>query len=189
MIFSRTREMFALLALSLFLLGCAKPEPEVFAPEPLGDFKLGFAVVVAKNAQKGPLSRDATTEELETALKSEVERVFGVFDGPRLYHISLSVNAYVLAVPGIPIIASPKSALVVTLNVWDDQKQAKVTEEFKRFTVLESFSAKSIFGSGLTQSKEQQLEGLSRAAVQQVYEWLRENEGLFQNTPEDTGKP
>jgi len=186
MTLTRTRDLIVLLAVSLLLLGCAKPEPEVFAPPPLGDFKLGFAVVVAQNAQKGPLSRSATKEELEAALKKEVTKVFGVFHGPRFYNIALAVNAYVLAVPGIPIVASPKSALVVSLNVWDDAKQTKVMKEFKRFTVLEKISTKSLFGSGLTQTKEQQLEGLSRSAVKQVYDWMRENEQLFQNTPEGT---
>lgn len=161
------------------LVACETPETVTQAVEPLGDFKLGFTVVVAKNAEKGPFSRDATTEELEAALKPEIERVFGVYQGERTYHIGLSVDAYALAVPGIPIVASPKSALVVTLNVWDDQKQSKVTEEHKRFTVLEAITPKTLFGSGLTQTKEEQLAALSRLAVQQMHEWLRENEAVF----------
>ncbi len=177
---------FAFGLVAFTLVACAETGPVDKKPEPLGDFKLGYSIVVAKNAEKGPFSRDATAEELEASLKAEVERVFGVYDGPRLYHIAIAVDAYVLAVPGVPIVASPKSAFVVSLNVWDDARQVKVTEEHKQFTVLEAFTAKSIFGSGLTQSREEQMAGLSRSTVKQIHIWLRENEAVFQSQPTET---
>lgn len=156
------------------------------APEPLGDFKLGYAVVVADNVEKGPFSRDATPDELEAAIKPVLESRLGAYQGNRFYHVSVTVEAYALAVPGIPIIASPKSALVISVNVWDDAEKKIITEERHRITILEAISAKSLFGSGLTQSKEEQLAGLSHLAVNEVVKWLKENEALFHRYDEES---
>jgi len=173
--------LFGVLALSLAACAAA-PKPEVVvAPAPMGDFKLGFAVAVADKVQKGPLSREVTQNVLVNAMKSELDRVFSPFEGSKFYNLGVSVDAYVLAVPGLPIVASPSSALVVTLSVWDDAKQKMILAEPKQFTVLEKLSGKSIFGSGLTQTKEQQLASLIHSAVKQIEAYLRENESLFQN--------
>lgn len=162
-------------------LGDGKPESK---PDPIGDFQLGYAIVVAQNATKGPLSREIEPEAIKTALTSELERVFRPYDGDRLYHVAIGVDAYVLALPGVPLVASPKSALILTVNIWDDAQQAKIIEENKQFTILESFSGKSIIGSGLTQTKEEQLANLARSAAVQIERWMRLNKEAF-NPPED----
>lgn len=168
--------LFAFMA--FVLVACEKtPKEEHF--EPLGDFKLGYAVVVTTSTQVGPMSRKLPNEDFEASLTNELKRVFGGFEGSRYYHISLSVDGYVLAQPGIPLVLSPKSALIVTLNVWDDAKQALILEKPKQFTVLEKFSSKSILGTGYTMSAEEQLAGLTKSAVKQVYDYLKENEHLF----------
>jgi hypothetical protein len=169
------------IAMAVVLVSCGDvPSPGAAAVEPLGDFKLGFAIAIAKNAEQGPMSRDATTEELETALISEIKRVFGVYKGDKFYNVVVSVDAYVLALPGIPLVFSPKSALVVSLNVWDDQKGERITEEHKRFTILEKITGGSLLlGSGLTQSREEQLAALVQTAVFEIHKWLRENEHVF----------
>ncbi len=169
--------LFGLLA--FLLVSCAEGEAPTTPVEPLGDFKLGFVVVVAKNAQMGPLSRPASTEEWEAAFKSALTKNFSGYQGDRFYHISVSVDGYVLAVPGVPIIASPKSGIVVSLNVWDDKRQVRILEENKRFTVLEAISGKSILGSGLTQSREEQIASLTRSAVNQVHQYLKANKDAF----------
>jgi len=169
-------------ALVLVLAACVKPEPQVDRkPDPIGDFKLGYAIVVAKDAQRGPLSRKASEQELVNAIQTELKRVFGRYEGKRYYHISVTVDAYVLAMPGIPIVASPKSALIFTVRIWDDAKQKQLFDKPKQFTIIEKISGKSLFGSGLTQTKEEQLAGLTRSAVKQIEKWMRENESLFQD--------
>jgi hypothetical protein len=166
---------------ALLLASCAETtDVETGPPEPLGDFKLGFATVFADNAEKGPLSREATSDELEIGLKAEMDRVFGAYSGSKFYNLAVSVDTYILAVPGIPLVASPKSALIVSLNVWDDAKNARISEEHKQFTVLEKITGGSLLlGSGLTQSKEEQLIGLQKSAVKQILAWLQENDHLF----------
>jgi hypothetical protein len=162
----------------LALAACTQTETANKAPDPLGDFKLGYAIVVAKNAQKGPLSRSIDPAEIKAALQPKLEKSLSVYQGSRLYHVAVAVDAYILAVPGIPLVASPKSALIISVDVWDDQKQAKVMER-KQITVMEKISGKSFFGSGLTQNKQQQLDSLTTSAVKQVEIWLRKNEALF----------
>jgi len=172
---------FALLAAVAVLLSACETPVDVTsaaAREPLGDFKLGFAVAYADNAEKGPLSRDASEEEWETAIKAELQRVFGGYEGTRYYHLSLTVNGYVLAQPGIPVVASPKSALIVSLFVWDDKTQTKLVED-EQFTITENLTGRSILGSGLTKSREEQLDELTKLAVGKVYDYLRENKQLF----------
>ena len=174
------RVWLALAALAL-LAACTDTAGPVSrsAPEPLGDFKLGYAVVVAKNAQKGPLSREATPEEWVALIKPKLERMYRPLQGDRFYHISVSVDGYVLAVPGVPVIASPKSMLVVSLNVWDDERGKLVLEPNKRFTIIEAISGKSILGSGLTRTKEEQMQVLVDQALKRIDAYLRENADAF----------
>jgi len=171
--------LFAIVALALGACAAPTTKEALAKPDPLGDFKLGYAIVVSKNAKKGPFSREMPKAEVGAALKSELEKVFGAYEGKSFYHIGVSVDAYILAMPGIPLVASPKSALIVTVNVWDDAKQAKILEENKQFTILEPLSSRSIFGSGYTQTKEEQLAGLTKATVKQIQRWMRENEAAF----------
>ena len=93
-----------------------------------------------------------------------------------------------LAVPGVPILASPKSALILNVTAWDDAAGKKLNAEPHLVTVVESISGATFLGSGLTQSKEVQLQNLSRNAAKQIENWLvRQNQklGWF----EDDGVP
>lgn len=162
------------LALSLgfaLLAGCATndlAEP----PVNLGEFGLGLNVIVADNMQKVPISRPATVEEWETAMKKAVDDRFGRYDGNRLYNLGISVDGFALAPPGIPVVVSPKSVLVVTANIWDDAKALKLNPEGKQFTVFEGLSGDTVIGSGLTKTREQQMAALSYNAVKAVEGWL-----------------
>lgn len=151
-------------------------------PKDFGDFRLGYNIVVAKNARPVGPSRKATPEEWEAALKAAIAERLGRYQGDKLYHIGIGVDGYALAVPGIPLVLSPKSALVVTVNVWDDAAQRTVNAEGKQFTVFERLSGETVIGSGLTQSREQQMQNLARNAARLINEWLVTNKDWF--TPE-----
>ncbi len=148
-------------------------------PVPLGEFALGLNIVVADNAQKVPISRDASEEEWETVMKAAVADRFGRYEGTKLYNIGISVDGYALAPPGIPVVAAPKSVLVITANVWDDAAQLKLNEEGKQITVFESLSGETVIGTGLTRTKKQQMEALSYNAVKRVEEWFLQNPEWF----------
>lgn len=149
------------------------------ATKPIGDFKLGILVVYADKVKKGPMSRDATPDQLKVALESEMRRRFGSLTGSKFFNISLAVDVYALAQTGVPILLTPKSALAVTMNVWDDSKQTMITEDDKQFTILERISPRSFVGSGLSMTADEQLRELVIMTVDQIEAYLRENEALF----------
>lgn len=141
----------------------------------MGDFRLGHNVVVADNAQIGPLSRVATEEELETALATEIDNRLGHYEGERLYHLGVAINAYVLALPGVPLVVKPKSILVISVSLWDNETQQKLNAEPRQFTVFEGLSAETFISSGLTQNKQTQLENLTRNAARKIQDWILEH--------------
>ena len=180
--------IIALLSLLTGLVACTNPNDLDKPPPPLGDFKLGHNIAVAPNITKGPLSRDASKDEWIAALTKAVDERFSRYDGDKLYHLAFSIEGYVLAMPGVPIIASPSSALILDVTVWDDAAGAKLNEKPKQITIIESFSGATIIGSGLTQSKEQQMTNLTRNAAKQIQNWLmrqKREEDWFGGTQAD----
>lgn len=160
------------------LAACGRSDLED-PPVPLGDFRLGLNIVVADNMQKVPISRDATVEEWEAALQKAVQDRFGRYEGTKFYNIGVNVDGYALAPPGIPLVISPKSALVVTANIFDDAAGVRLNTEGKQITAFESLTGQTVIGSGLTQSKAQQMANLSYSAVKKIEEWLLENPEWF----------
>ncbi len=180
--------VFAFLMVGLVLAACTNPDDLDKGRVYLGNFSLGHNVVVAPNLTKGPASRDASKEEWIESMKLAIDERFGPQEGDKLYHLGISVEGYVLAVTGVPIVAAPKSALILRVTVWDDAAGKKLNEEPEQITVIESFSTNTVLGSGLTQSKELQMTNLSRNAAKLIQNWLvRENaqKGWF----EADGKP
>lgn len=180
--------LFALLAGLALLTACTAPTPED-PLEDLGAFQLGHNIVVAPKMQKGPVSRDATQEEWVEVLTGAVGDRFGRYEGGQLYHFGMSVEGFMLAPPGIPVVYNPKSVLIVNLTVWDDAAGKKLNEKPKQFTVFETPSGGSVLvGSGYERSKEEQMQGLARNAVDAIEAWLvemREEEGWFAPRAED----
>ena len=80
--------------------------------------------------------------------------------------------------------ASPKSVVVITANIWDDAARKKLNEEGKQFTVFEGLSGDTLVGSGLTKSKQQQMDTLAFNAVKRVEDWLLEHPEWYGMTPE-----
>jgi hypothetical protein len=177
------RRLFALAALAL-LAACAngrdlgEPRPE------LANFRLSHNIVIDNQAQQGPLSRAAPEGAWQRAIQAEVARRLGRYEGDRLYHIAVHVDAYILAVPGVPLVASPRSALIVGVHVWDDELGRPLNDERRQLTILESLSGESVVGSGLTQSAEQQMQNLARNAALAIENWLVQNPQWFPPQPD-----
>ncbi|WP_205859865.1 hypothetical protein [Cochlodiniinecator piscidefendens] len=148
-------------------------------PVPLGDFLLGHNIVLAENAQMAPISRRAEPEEWVEALMLAMDERFGRYDGDHYYNIGISVDGFALAPPGLPVIASPKSVLIITVTVWDDETQEKLNEEVKQLTVFETLDGNSIIGTGLTKSREEQLQTLAQNAAFAIQNWMVENPQWF----------
>lgn len=172
---------------ALILSACASGRELRDERGELGDFFLAHAIVVAENATVGPASRRAEPEAWEKVLTEEMRRRFARYDGDTLYHLGVSVDGYVLAVPGIPIVAAPKSVLILGVTLWDDAAGRKVNDTPHRITVLESLSGETVVSSGLTQSAEQQMQNLAQNAVLSIENWLASNPDWFPPKPEAPG--
>jgi hypothetical protein len=185
------RLVAALLSMVL-LVSCAKNDLDDPKAD-LGDFKLGLNIVVADNMKKVPISRNATVEEWEAAMVKAIDDRFGRYDetGTKFYNFAVAVDGYALAPPGIPIVAAPKSILVISVSIFDDAAGTLVNPEDRgrQFTIFEQSSAKTLVGSGLTQTREEQIANLSAAAATQIEYWMRENREWFGLEPKRKASP
>lgn len=169
----------ACLILALALAACGASNDLTSPPEPFGDFRLGYAIVVDKNAKPAGPSRKAEPGEWKAELEKALRGRFDRYQGDKLYHLGVGVKAYALAVPGIPIVLSPKSVVVVTVDVWDDTAKRTINPESREFIVFEGLSGSTVIGSGLTKSKEQQMQTLSGNVARRINDWLIDNKAWF----------
>ncbi len=181
-------------ALLLVLAACGGSADLDEAPVPLGDFNLVHNIVVAPKAQRGPLSRKASEEQLVETMKSAIAERFDRYDGNRRYHFGISVEGYVLAVPGVPVVLAPKSIMIINLTVWDDAAGKKLNDQPEQITVAETFGTGAVVGSGYTLTAQQQLEQLSENAAKAVERYLvkqQAEQGWFKSSaaPEGTAAP
>ncbi|MEM8849384.1 MAG: hypothetical protein AAGE03_05045 [Pseudomonadota bacterium] len=159
------------------LSACSASDPLEDVAEPLGDFRLGLTIVVPDNVRKVPPSRDASQDELKTTLESEIDRRFRRYDGPRVYHIAVALDGYSLAPPGIPVVLTPRSIMVITANIWTADPQEKILgpEQIVTFEGAETL----LLGSGLVKTAEEQLATLSRNTASKIENWMRANGSAF----------
>lgn len=176
------------LAFAVTLSACSVPDPETEERVNLGNFSLGHNVAVTKNAKKVGPSRSASAEEWEAAIEAAVGKRFSRYEGEKLYHIALNLDAYALALPGIPIVLSPKSILSAKLTVWDDAAGKKLNEKTRQITVFEHVDGETIIGSGLTQSREEQMFNLAAQLAKAVQRYMLANGEWFGVTPTDEAK-
>ena len=180
----RAARAFAGLFGLMLLTACGLPDPSTQALVPMGDFALGTNAVVTVDPKKGPLSRTVDVEEFKAILEDEMDRRFRRYEGDKVFHMGTAIEGYVVAAPGIPLVLSPKSILIVRFTLYADElgpdgKPVKLNPETKLVTVFESFGAGAIVGSGYTQSPEEQMRMLSRNAARAIQRYMLENPEWF----------
>jgi len=155
-------------------------------PNAIGFFRLGHNVAVVNEPVQGPFSRTVTDQQWQDAMTTAVGDRFDEarFFGDKYYHIGVAVEAYVLAQPGIPLIYSPRSVLIFSVNFFDDSTQTKLNAEPIQITVFEPCCSIPLVGTGFTRSAEAQMEGLSFNAARAIERTMRENANWFGGTPE-----
>ncbi|MGB5560401.1 MAG: hypothetical protein WBN04_20600 [Paracoccaceae bacterium] len=182
---SRIRNLLLGLTGLAALAACSLPadvnEPQV----PMGDFRLGHNVVVVDEPTIGPFSRTATDEEWTDELTAAINKRFGGYEGEKFYNLGIKVEAYALAMPGVPLVFKPRSVLVVNVLVWDDATQTRLNPEVKQLTIFEGISGETIISSGLTQNKKKQMVKLSNNAAKAIQDYLLENPEWFGLPPLD----
>lgn len=157
------------------LAGCSLPA-DIDAPlVNMGDFRFGHNIVVVNEPEIGPFSRTQTDEAWKEALTTAMDLRFGEYEGDKFYHIGINMDAYVLALPGVPLVFQPKSVLVITVNMWDDTAGEKVNEEAEALTIFEGISGETLISSGLTQDKEKQMTKLANNAAKAIQDWILEH--------------
>jgi hypothetical protein len=175
----------ALIGAVCVLAACAAQDPLEEELPDMGDFRLSHNIVVAENMQQVPPSRNATPEEWQTIMTAEIDRRFGGYEGDKLYHIGINVDGYALAPPGIPIVLNPRSVLVLSVNVWDDALGEKLHEEAEPIVIFEGASPETfLLGSGLTRTREEQMQILARNAARRIQLWMLQNPDWFNIDPD-----
>lgn len=171
------------------LVSCTAPSGPVDDPKrDLGDFVLGHNIVVAPQFQRGPLSRPGDKDAFIASMKNAIDARFGRYEGDRTVHFGVNISGYVLAQNGVPLVLSPKSALIITVTAWDDRAGGKFNDEAREFIVLESYTA-PIISSGLTMSAEEQMANLTYNAAKQMEDWMHDNRAcLVDDVPADVAK-
>jgi hypothetical protein len=167
------RVVCAVFALSA-LFGCDANDAGR-APVPMGNFNMGLNIVVPETAKTIPISRQATPDEWKTVMTQAMQDRFGSYTGDKLFDFGISIDGYMLAPPGIPVLASPRSALIVTVNVWDDAHKKLLVEGGKRITYIEGISPEAFIGSGWTQNKDKQMKKLAFNVAKLVQDYMLEH--------------
>lgn len=171
----------------LALLGACTQTLVNEAPEELGEFKLRVNYAFAEKAIKGPVSRDATPQEWTDAIQNAVDIRMARYQGSQEYDIGISLEGYMLAPPGIPVIYNPRSTAIVLVNVYDVGTKQFIAKG-KKFQVLEDTTGETALqGSGHTRTKEEQMSGLALKVADRVEEWLAEEHlenGWFNKRPD-----
>ncbi|MES0825827.1 hypothetical protein [Ruegeria sp. SCP11] len=171
----------------LTLMGACTQTQVYEEPEELGEFKLRVNYAFADKAVQGPVSRDATPDEWTASIQNAVDIRLGRYEGAQEYDIGISLEGYMLAPPGIPVIYNPKSTAIVLVNVYD-VKEKEFLAKGKQFQVLEDTTGGSALkGSGHERTKEEQMSGLALKVADRVEEWLAEEHqenGWFDRRPD-----
>ena len=178
MLIAKNRCLAAAISATLLAASCSQSGGDLTAaPEPFGDFKLATVHVRADDSQTLPLAREAAAEDLEAALAAELERRLGRYSGETRYSIEVEVAGHFIAPAGVPIILSPRSTMAVRVTVRDGATWKARNEDPRLFLVAEPFSGKTLVGSGVVQSKEEQIQALAERAAYLIERWLKSEDG------------
>lgn len=170
----------ALLIAALALAACETRTGIDAPPESLASFQLGHVAVVADKATKAPISRDATPEQWQGALTKAVRERFERIPGDTYYHLGIHVDGYALAPPGVPLVVSPKSVLIISVTLMTDTEGGKkLNDKPEQLTVFETLSGDTVVGTGLTKTAEEQMQNLSFNAAMAIEDWLAKNPQYF----------
>lgn len=156
------------------------------APEDLGAFQARVTHVYTEKALQWPLSRDADHSEWTAPIQNAVDTRLRRYQGAQEYDVAVTLEGFLLAPPGVPVLLSPKSAVVVNVFVYDVAEE-KFLAKKHQMEIFESTTGKSaLLGSGHARTKEEQIQGLAINIADKVEEWMaaqHKAEGWFAPRP------
>ncbi|WP_027244914.1 hypothetical protein [Leisingera daeponensis] len=175
----------ALLAALALLTACGETRLDE-APEDLGAFQARVTHVYTEKALQWPLSRNADHSEWTSPIESALNARLRRYAGTQQYDVAVTLEGFMLAPPGVPVLFSPKSAVVVNVFVYDVANK-KFLAKKHQMQIFESTTGESaLLGSGHARTKEQQIQGLALNIADKVEEWMAENhkeQGWFAPRP------
>lgn len=161
------------------LSACAVPDPETDPQVNLGDFRLLGNVAVTNSARKMGVSRDASAEEWEANLETAIQDRFGRYTGETPYTLSYSLDGYILATKAGRLALAPRSAMSMTVHIWQTDPLDRLEDRSKQLLILEALDGETVIGSGLFRDKDEQMANLSAQFAKAVERWLLANGDLF----------
>jgi len=167
------KRIFALLTSLVLLSACGETQLNE-APEDLGDFSMRVSFVYTDKARQWPLSRDAEPSEWNAPIEKALEARLGRYEGAGQYDVAITLEGYLLATGGIPVLVNPKSAAVVNVFVYDVSTKSYLIKKHQ-MEIFESTTGESaILGSGYSRTKEEQIDGLALNIVDALEEYMAE---------------
>ena len=157
----------------LVLVACGEQRPpDEEERRDLGNFHLNVNFAFADKATTISGGREATPEEWVAAVTGAVAERLGRYDGSHPYDMGISVEGYVLAPPGVPVIFSPRSVLVANVNLLDPVTKTYLAKA-RQFQIIETLdSDAALVGSGNARDPSEQLGSLAYSLARQVEIWL-----------------
>jgi hypothetical protein len=174
------------LMVTLFLAACGETQLNE-APEEMGAFRARVVHVFTDKALKWPLSRDAEASEWNASMERAMETRLRRYDGAQEYDVAVSLEGFLLAPPGIPVLVNPKSVVVVNVFVYDVAGKEYLARKVQMEVYEDTTGQSAILGSGHSRTKEEQIAGLSLNIADKIEEWMaaehKEN-GWFDKRPD-----
>ncbi|WP_417713614.1 hypothetical protein [Pseudophaeobacter arcticus] len=166
--------MFRILALlaSMVLLAACEETQLNEAKEDLGDFNMRVSFVYTDKALQWPLSRAAEPSEWNEPIERALEARLGRYTGTGKYDVAITLEGFLLATGGIPVLVNPKSAAVVNVFVYDVTTKTYLLKEHQMKIFEDTTGESAIIGSGYSRTKAEQIDGLALKIVDGLEEYM-----------------
>lgn len=165
--------IIALFATLSLLVACGETRLDE-APEDLGAFQARIVHVYTEKALQWPMSRSADHSEWTDPIKSALESRLRRYEGVQQYDVAVTLEGFMLAPAGVPVLFSPKSVVVVNVFVYDVEQETFLAKKHQ-MEIFESTTGESaLVGSGHARSKQEQIQGLAVNIADKVEEWMAE---------------
>lgn len=165
--------ILALLA-SLVVLAACETTTLDEPPEDLGDFNMRVGFVYTDKALQWPLSRSAEPSEWNEPIERALEARLGRYDGSGKYDVAITLEGFLLATGGIPVLVNPKSAAVVNVFVYDVSSKTYLVRKHQMKIFEDTTGESAIIGSGYSRTKAEQIDGLALKIVDGLEEYIAE---------------
>lgn len=173
--------MLSLLGGLLMLAACGATQLDE-TPEDLGAFKARVLHVYTEKALQWPLSRDAEPSEWQEPMERTLTARLGRYQGGQEYDVAVTLEGFMLAPGGVPIVFSPKSVAVVNVFVYDVAGKRFLAEKVQMEVFEDTTGESALLGSGHSRSKQEQIDGLALNIADKIEEYIAEKhatEGWF----------